>query len=181
MGTRHLILVYYKRQYLIAQYGQWDGDPYGVGVKLLDWLSNPNNLTKLRTAFDNNMIYTPTQAELTEWDEQCYDQYKYLPDSVQQIVPSLSRDTSHKILGIVANAETPVPIQTNIDFINDSLMCEWAYVVDLDENVYEVHRSIYGRSPCWNERFDGFPNAPEMIQCFDLGALPSEEDFLGGP
>lgn len=27
MGTRHLILVFYKGAYRIAQYGQWDGYP----------------------------------------------------------------------------------------------------------------------------------------------------------
>lgn len=34
MGTRHLICVYYKRRFAIAQYGQWDGYPGGQGLTI---------------------------------------------------------------------------------------------------------------------------------------------------
>jgi hypothetical protein len=178
MGTRHLILVYYKGQYLIAQYSQWDGYPERAGIELLNWLSDQSNLTKIKSAFDNNMIYTPTKAELTEWEKQCAGLSNTILDAVAHVVPSLSRSTGHKILSIVANAEGPVPIQTEVDFITDSLSCEWAYVVDLDNNMYEVHSHVYPKTPCQNERFKDFSRAPQFIQGFELGALPSQQVFL---
>ena len=52
MGTRHLILVYYKGQYHIAQYGQWDGYPGGQGVTVLHFVSDPAKLAKLTAVLD---------------------------------------------------------------------------------------------------------------------------------
>lgn len=38
MGTRHLIAAVIDGEYKIAQYGQWDGDPEGQGLTVLDFL-----------------------------------------------------------------------------------------------------------------------------------------------
>lgn len=39
MGTRNLTMIYSNGEYKVAQYGQWDGYPEGLGVKLLNYLS----------------------------------------------------------------------------------------------------------------------------------------------
>lgn len=54
--------------------------------------------------------------------------------------PSLSFNTNAGILELVAQAsvEKPVSIMLALDFANNGLFCEWAYVVDLDSGVYEV-------------------------------------------
>jgi hypothetical protein len=48
------------------------------------------------------------------------------------IAPSLSRDTSWKILPLVADAKKPVPVVLDVDVPNDNLVCEWMYVIDLN-------------------------------------------------
>ena len=69
MGTRHLILVYYKGKYHIAQYGQWDGHPRGQGVTVLGFVRSPENLSKLRAVLDraDTMLFTPTKEQLKEY------------------------------------------------------------------------------------------------------------------
>ena len=59
---------------------------------------------------------------------------------------SLSRDTGAKILGIVAQAteQNAVPIVKELEFVNDGVFCEWAYVIDLDEKVLEVFTGTFG-------------------------------------
>ena len=101
MGTRHLILVYYKHRYHIAQYGQWDGYPAGQGLTVLEFVSDPANLSKLTAVLDaGDMLYKPTHGQLK---------------------PSLSRDTGAKILKIVADATEPVPIIKALEFITDGI------------------------------------------------------------
>jgi len=37
MGTRHLICVVKGKEYIVAQYGQWDGYPTGQGIGVLNF------------------------------------------------------------------------------------------------------------------------------------------------
>ncbi len=84
MGTRHLIIVYYKGKYRIAQYGQWDGYPSGKqiemvirstpyidaqagqGVTVLAFISQPDDIAKLKIALDTEGHV----FELTEEEQQ---------------------------------------------------------------------------------------------------------------
>ena len=46
MGTGHLILVWYKGKWQIAQYGQLDGDPKCAGKDIIHFLTNSPNLNR---------------------------------------------------------------------------------------------------------------------------------------
>jgi hypothetical protein len=195
MGTRHLIFVYYKGKYCIAQYGQWDGYPDGQGVVVLDFAQDPSNIAKLQAALDNDMIYTPTPTQLDKINEeiQTYHSEKqarllellrkgdgenYMKamdrDQSNDPYPTLNRDTGAKILQLVAEAKEPVPIIREVNFIADTLFCEWAYVLDLDLRVFEVYS---GRSNGSGERFKGL-GGPGYIAKFSLDSLPDEKCFL---
>ena len=100
--------------------------------------------------------------------------------------PELSRDTGAKILGIVAGATGEIKLQNSLDFSQDSLFCEWAYVVDFDQNTFEVYQGFNEMPLEESERFytegqkeDKNGMYPiKLFKSFDLSALPSEEEFL---
>ena len=52
MGTRNLTVVVKDGTHKIAQYGQWDGYPSGVGADILTFLADPTNVEALRSIAD---------------------------------------------------------------------------------------------------------------------------------
>ncbi|KAK3311305.1 uncharacterized protein B0T15DRAFT_507877 [Chaetomium strumarium] len=162
MGTRHLICVFWKGRWVIAQYGQFDGYPEVQGVRLFKFLSVAHNIERLRAGLDH--VYYPTAEELEAIRDECAAFEQNLRDQgldwgfrtnvVKELYPTLDRETSARILSIIARptqaaeedgaedvAEEPkkFPVQLRLGFANDSLFCEWAYVVDLDQEVLEVY------------------------------------------
>ncbi|KAK5096885.1 hypothetical protein LTS08_007375 [Lithohypha guttulata] len=148
MGTRHLILVWYKGKWAIAQYGQYDGYPTCQGRDIIDFITNndfgprrgdPNsdqaevtkasasetppkdNIAALKLALDNNMVKCPDDEQL---------------DAAE---PSFSRTISAGVLSSIAYAKNQVSIVREVEFVTDYLFCEWAYVIDLDKNVFEIY------------------------------------------
>lgn len=129
MGTRNLTIVYYKGQYRIVQYGQWDGYPSGQGTTALEFLQDAENINKLRTALDadDSIIF-----EIRPGDDS---------DARLQDHPALSCLAGAKILtlAIEATEKSPMPVMLSLDSIADSIMIEWTWVVDLDNNTFECY------------------------------------------
>jgi len=48
MGTRNLTVVVQKQEVKVASYGQFDGFPHSLGVKLVKFFGNPANTENLR-------------------------------------------------------------------------------------------------------------------------------------
>ncbi|RYP57186.1 hypothetical protein DL770_010728 [Monosporascus sp. CRB-9-2] len=210
MGTRHLVLVYHKGQYRIAKYGQWDGYPEGQGATVLRFVSDPESLSKLRSVLDaEGMLYEPTEDQLNAWyvemqhasqehytrpptDERELDKWCNVLHPGQDVCPSVSRDTGADILWLVADAtaEKPVPVVHNIDFVADTVFCEWAYVVDLDEHVLEVYGSlkylgtrglpVLGDGSRFRrvESLKDAESLPSLVGRFPFDNLPSEGEFV---
>ncbi|KAK1764614.1 hypothetical protein QBC33DRAFT_497129 [Phialemonium atrogriseum] len=208
MGTRHLICIFYKGKWVVAQYGQWDGYPEGQGFKLFRFLCVAHNIENLKVGLAH--IYEPAESELDainreieDWEENAHQEMmanrmceKNFP------FPSLSRDTCAKILSLIADlgrddgseAESAeagqaepekkkLPIQLSLEFANDALFCEWVYVVDLDTEVLEVYGG--GERKHEGHRFKdvGAENAavPRFwcsIPFKDLYLMSSESEFL---
>lgn len=208
MGTRNLTLVYYKGAWHIAQYGQWDGYPEGQGLTVLRFVANPENISKLKAVIDaGNMLYEPTEEQVRDWhDERARAMREYHKQRFHvviskeedlekeearepKVVPSVCRDTCAKILGLVANATEPVPIVKELSFIGDTLFCEWAYVVDLDEGAVEVYACLHDASNVMktgaetrfveDENFKDCEAFPDLVGKWMLENLPSEREFLG--
>ena len=62
MGTRNLTIVYKNGDYRVAQYGQWDGYPSGLGADILEFLSNIN-LQEFKDSIDLISFYTAEEME----------------------------------------------------------------------------------------------------------------------
>lgn len=192
MGTRHLTIVAAAGGYPVAQYGQWDGYPSGQGVTALNFLKT---LTpEQRAEFKAKCLATGTateaelKAELKEkgivsnngWmDSENEDKFK-------SAYPQLSRDTGAAILELIWTSPPGLKLQRTLEFIGDSLYCEWAYVVDLDTNKLEVYKGFNKDGIKPTDRFYNMPvdaHNPEykpcvMIASFDLDSLPDDAAFI---
>lgn len=189
MGTRHLICVVSDDDYRIAQYGQWDGYPKGQGAAILEFLKSPK-AERLKENLGNCTWITNTEYEKL-WKEFGVDgKQKWIDHDIYREFcnkhPELSRDTGAKILGIVAGTTDEIKLQNSLDFSQDSLFCEWAYVIDFDQNTFEIYRGFNDMPLEESERFyiagqneDENGMYPiKLVRSFDLSALPSEEEFL---
>ncbi|KAK4131914.1 hypothetical protein BT67DRAFT_138792 [Trichocladium antarcticum] len=194
MGTRHLICVFWKGRWFLAQYGQFDGYPEVQGVRVFKFLSVAQNIANLKAGLEAH-VYEPTQqdldaisAECDAWDAnrraQAQGQVSFERNmtGLQQLYPSLSRETSAGILGIVARAsqareeeeddddaaeggagkgDRKIPVCLQLGFATDTLFCEWVYVIDLDREVLEVFGG--GETSHAGHRFaDVEPNTGEV-------------------
>jgi hypothetical protein len=190
MGTRSLICVYYKGRFVIAQYSQWDGYPEGQGKTILQFLQVWANIERLKNGLQYIAVLEDDEVESiynavakaqrnnSGHDSNCKCGKPH--GHPGQLPPSLSRDTGAKILELIAQAtaDSYVPVYLNLDFVNDSLFCEWAYVVDLDNDVFEVFASSVSKASALNDRFanvgDKDERVPELIQAFPFTQLPTD-------
>lgn len=183
---------------VLAQYGQWDGDQ--VGLRLLKWLQTPENINMLNAKLRDGTLFVPSKAELKLYQE-FIDREKedmsewtskhgkiFFEEAIDRVVPSLSRNTSNKILDLIVQSSKPVPIiLADADFVFDSA-CEWAYVLDMDEKVFETYNGLIRSSEpvSTSRRFDFLTTElgeqdrkyyPWMLRAYDFSALPSEEAY----
>jgi len=132
MGTRNLICVVKDDKYRVAQYGQWDGYPEGQGITALNLLHSMD-LEKFKDQVSKTEFIS--KKEIDKIIQQAEGNWS-------KAYPQFSRDTGTEILSIVYNAEKPIQLYNSIDFAADSLFCEWAYVIDLDKNTFEVYEGF---------------------------------------
>ncbi len=196
MGTRHLTMVYLDGEYKIAQYGQWDGYPDYTGVRILRFLRD----TMQREVFERNI--RATQALTEQQVEDIKKMFRKKHESGMTWTeynvftleyPSLSRDTGSEILEILQNSKSGVvPVYKDLNFAADSLFCEWGYVVDLDNNTFEVFRGFNKTPLDPSDRFyflrdyerkpeyigDNPYRAIKLVKSWKLDDLPSDDDFM---
>lgn len=184
MGTRNLTMVVLNGETKIAQYGQWDGYPNGQGLTILNLLKT----------FDLSIFRK--KVAMLRWltDKEC-DQLNETDWKKQH--PYLSRDVGGKIIGIVYDGKlcnttlekTTIELDIKIlglineeSFAKNSAFCEWGYVIDLDNNAFEVYKGLNKSPLTETDRFYGpsqYGYYPiKEIARFDLNNLPSDEVFL---
>lgn len=177
MGTRNLTMVYMDNEYKIAQYGQFDGYPEGAGCLILNFLRGVK-LDYFKEKVKN--IQEFTKEELARIDT--YIKMNVMPEW-KSMYPTLDRDLGCKILSeITFNGQKR--IEKDLKFAADSLYCEWAYVIDLDKNTFEVYKGFNKEKLTEEDRFyflmkeDAEYYPVKLVKTYDLNNLPSEEEFL---
>lgn len=168
MGTRHLIAVITNKQPKIAQYGQWDGYPGGAGIGILEFIQSVP-INKFKSAVEKCTFFTEKELESLTLKE----------------APQCNRDIGCDILKIVMDSGG-VQLTNSYDFAYDSLFCEWAYIIDLDEGQFEVYAGFNQEKLQCNERF--YKEEPrhgsqkyfgvKLLYKWPLSHLPSEAEFL---
>lgn len=179
MGTRNLIAVQKGGKYKVAQYCQWDGYPEGQGVEVLNFARKLKSL-RFRAEFEDKV----EAAEVASID---YVEgiIKSVPDW-NKSNPELSRDTGAEILPLIMRSPPGLKLEDNISFAKDSLFCEWAYVLDLDNGTFECYKG-FNKTPLTpqdrfyfdNHSYNGY-YAVRLVDGarWNLNDLPTNEEFF---
>jgi hypothetical protein len=205
MGTRNLTMVISKGETKVAQYGQWDGYPSGQGLNVLSFARLLTNNKEVK----NNLL---TEKENDGWARENIKSFLALKnlsiDSFVQMLdeisfftnqeheelskeddpfskrPYLSRDTASNILYEIVYGNVD-KISNSENFASDSLFCEWAYVIDLDKETFEVYQGFNKKPLTKKDRFfklkkeDDSEYYPiKLMKSYDLNNLPTENEFL---
>ena len=188
MGTRHLIAICIDGKYPIAQYGQFDGYPEGAGVDILNILRTIS-LADLKAGALAAVPYTEENLREVYIDLGIDpdSQWISMEDSrkVNEAHPQLDRCMSSDIIKFVANngGTSPFPVLHDLEFAQDSMFCEWAYVIDFDRNTFEVYRGFNHEPLTEGERFYREPNEAvdyhpvKLAATYELTNLPTNNAF----
>ncbi|SHJ57254.1 hypothetical protein SAMN02745136_00421 [Anaerocolumna jejuensis DSM 15929] len=176
MGTRGLVCVQKDGEYKVAQYGQYDTNPYGSGVCILKFLKNVN-LRVLESDISECVFYTKEQLQ------EILSEYK--PGTMIFGVPwhrELCGITFEEILSLIMFGNLR-SLKNNSEFAQDSLFCEWGYVIDFDKRTFEVYKGFNKRNLTKKDRFYKGKSTEEykpikLARSYSLNALPTEEEFL---
>ena len=194
MGTKNLTVVYSNGEYKVAQYGQFNGYPEYLGVQLLAYLKGINREI-LKTSIDKCSYLS--KAELEMLDKSIKSALEYSSHfEWQKFYPELSRDTGGDILELIM-FKNKTKLQNSLNFAADSLFCEWAYVIDLDKNTFEIYKGFNSIPLTNKDRFYFLMEEAEeiikerkqlaridtyypvkKIKEYDLNNLPDEEKFV---
>ncbi|KAN0076648.1 hypothetical protein V8E54_006790, partial [Elaphomyces granulatus] len=191
--SQYLICVYHRGHFVIAQYSQWDGYPERQGMTILKFLWGSGNIERLKEGLQNiatltyeglKQLRNTVERDLEAEKSSYHDGSRPITadEKIIALWPSLSRDTGAKVLEIVAQATAGnnVPIVQTLDFANDSMFCQWAYVIDLDQNTFEVFEGYEQKQEALTTRFNGVgrdnDTVPALIKSFSLSQLPTTED-----
>jgi len=163
MGTRGITKVIYDGETKVAQYGQWDHYPSGVGLGILSFLRGEGNLDRLKINIKDK-VYEIAEDELDKIvSEFSPNGDRFMTseqaDAFSTTYPSLTRDTGGAILDLIAAADEPLPLVLDLEFEQDKLFCEGMYTVDLDNNMF-------------------ISRYAEVYVGFDLNQLPTDEEYI---
>lgn len=189
MGTRHLIMVVREQKPVIAQYGQWDGYPSGQGYTVLEFLRKFNRPTFVEKLKNVRFVNKKDTAAMKRFMKKIGAPNGWMTPNQSALYnkkyPYMSRDHGAEILNMVYNSKGEVLLKDSSDFARDSLSCEWAYVIDLDNNVLECY-SGFNKEPLEeDQRFRNTEVKKDSewlpIKClkkYSLDELPTNEQFV---
>lgn len=171
MGTRNLTMVISQEgEKKVAQYGQWDGYPSGVGIGVLNFLKNTELFEKFKTKL-SKVRFLDAEGKDKEFIES-YDknapQWSSDPDNrteEQKVWFSTycSRDLAEEVLINIANSnDEEIILLDRENTAKGDGWVEYSYVIDLKENKLKVY---------------GLLDQP-MIKEFDLENLPEQDVFI---
>lgn len=183
MGTRGAFGVIIGEKEKIG-YNQYDSYPSGNGVENLQWLREEyakdpalSEVRRLATAarlVDDDSSPTPEDvANLRSTtnlgvSEQSTDDWYCLTREAHGSIPAMLN------CGYILDGH---------DFPLDSLFCEWAYIIDLDANTFEVYVGFQKKEHNQGRFASDVPNDDgyypvRLVATWSLDALPTDDEFL---
>lgn len=161
MGTRGLVVVQLNNEYKVCQYGQWDFYPTGQGddiTKFLIKIRDANKMEAFKEAVSNCSFVDASYHEEVAKELNLNGSGWLNMEQAERYkakYPELSRDTGGKILDLIYE-NGGAKLESDLAFAGESLFCEWAYVVDLDNQVLEVYKGFNKTRLSEEDRFYNF-------------------------
>jgi hypothetical protein len=130
MGTRNLTIVKFDGLTRLSKYGNSDGYLTGLGFELATFIKHAGAkrirelMSKVRFASEDDLLLQSTP----DWHEK----YPWLSYRLHgaELLRYLDEYEGDEIL----------PVQDDEQFAADSLFCEWCYVIDLDQETFEIYK-----------------------------------------
>lgn len=147
-----------------AIYNKYDSYPEDYGVKILHLIKT---LGLKKTRLLGNNLCLKAESDLSP--------------SVSSRISKLTDKES--VLRYLTNSKRPIYID-DTSFLQDSLFCEWAYLINIDNNTLDVYRglqkkltqdNILGTTPTQKSNTTYYPVA--KLISFSLSKLPSIKTF----
>lgn len=188
MGTRGAIGFVVDGQEKLT-YNHFDSYPEGLGIEVLTWLRGLTG-PKLGEARDKAkaLVLVDESAKPTP------EQIEALKDYADTGVSTGQLDEWYVLL---RNAQGNLQAYLDCGYMPDghlfpidSLFCEWAYVIDFDQAVFEVYKGFQKSQPTegrWKNterEIDSRTGQPQdywpvqRIAVYSLERLPTDEEFL---
>jgi hypothetical protein len=163
MGTRNLTCVVKNGEFKVAQYCQWDGYPSGQGETIVEFIQRRLQDSEGLTIFNQRVLEVSeiTIDELkAKWVECSANPNSDMVSmevshKFNEKYPQYHRDFGARILDYVFDNPN-AKVRLDVEFAGESLFCEWAYVLDLDNNVLEVYKGFNKEPLKSSERFAQF-------------------------
>lgn len=161
-----------------AAYNHFDSYPSGLGVEVLTWARYAD--------LDDVTARARALRMVDEDSEPSDDDIRHLEHLAAL---RARRDVSDwYVLMREAQGDLDAYLRAGVmldgaDFAQDSLFCEWAYLVNLDDRTLEVYRGFQtepherGRFASQDAHTAGY--APvALLRTYALGALPGDDEFV---
>ena len=185
MGTRNLTCVWVDGDFKVAQYGQWDGYPTSAGAEIASAVQDIVNAGGLETFADivrGCRFITEDELAAKYADLGIEGEWITMEDAsrFKELYPQIDRDMGYGIVRWLwenGSAE----LTNNVGFAGDTLFCEWAYVVDLDECALEVYCGYFGSNGQGRlGEMEGGEDAVALLKTIPFEELcASDPDVLG--
>jgi hypothetical protein len=173
MSANGLVCVYYRGRFAVAQMG--DAWAYGEGMRILRFLREPGNIGRLREGLQYVATLIPEGLK----------EIKKMPSLFKSSPGPFYKGTPATILNMIAQeatAENYVPIWLSLNFAITS-RCNWAYIVDLDRNTFDVFVRRERKREAPTTRFSNVGgdnvHVPALVKSFSFSQLPAaDKEFL---
>ncbi len=122
-------------------YNHFDSYPSGLGNMIKNFIIE-DKVEEIRKAAKRIKLI-PSNYKPTEADKAIYKKYADLSVSEKTLddVYCLMRKLQGDLQSYINNPDLTLMID-GIDFLNDSLFCEWAYIINLDTEMLEIYRGF---------------------------------------
>jgi len=182
LGTRGLVTFVTKDGVVKSAYNQYDAYPEGVGVSVLSFVrkaTTTENIKAVTRLIDNLTVVSqkvePTAQQISELS--MFADTKVSTGELSEWYVLLRRTQGNPAMILYSGH-----VEDMTDFGKDSLFCEWAYAINMQDNTFEVYEG-FQKTPAtkglWagSHMKDGYGSV-ERVAVWPLNDLPSDEEFL---